>query len=172
MQITGVSLPEFERITRMVSASYGDNLAVHPDAHALSPTGTRIRARVYVLNSRGAGARRSWSGRHMPAACWHAYRDVLTELFNLYPHAIVRTSLAIYRGRDGFHATYPQTGNANVGSQMCPVTMPELCGCSGEERYVRPASSNSIAGASEAIQQHNLRVSPDAMTWKPGDPTL
>jgi hypothetical protein len=42
---------------------------------------------------------------------------------------VIRTSLATYRGRDGFAETYPDTGLVNVGSAFERVTMPELCEC-------------------------------------------
>lgn len=127
MQVSGLTLGEFSRVVAMVSPTYSDNVIVHQDAH---DTGRqRFTGRLWVRSSRGPGARRSWSGRRMPAACWHAYRDVLGELFELYPHATVRTTLAVYRGKDGFHAAYPATAYHNVGSMMQPAFMPELCEC-------------------------------------------
>jgi hypothetical protein len=68
-------------------------------------------------------------GRRIPAACWHAYRDVLAALFDQCPAARVRTALAVYRGREGFERHYPATAYVNVGSQMQPAHMPELCDC-------------------------------------------
>jgi hypothetical protein len=126
MQVTGLSLCQFEAVTRGISAAtYGGNVAVHPDAHALSDN--RFIGRLHVLDSRGQGARRSWSGRRMPAACWHAYRDVLGAMFWVNPEATVRTSMAVYRGRDGFNDLYPGTAYKNIGSQMSPAYMPNLC---------------------------------------------
>jgi hypothetical protein len=88
-----------------------------------------VRGRVLPVTSRSEGARRSWTGRRVPAVCWHAYRDVLAALFEQRPEATVRTALAVYRGREGFEACYPETAYRNVGSQMQPAYMPELCDC-------------------------------------------
>jgi hypothetical protein len=125
MQVTGLSLTEFYRIVEKVSAeTYRGNVIVADDAHELS--GNRFVARLKVRDSHAYGARLSWTGRHMPAASWEAYRDVLTELFDRYPEARVRTVMATYRGKDGFEANYPDTAYVNIGSQMQPAYMPEL----------------------------------------------
>lgn len=129
MEIRGLTVGEFDSAVSKVSAQYGHNLITHPDSHDVSNTRPSCRARVWVGSSREAGARRSWSGRRLRAACWHAYRDVLTEVFNINPDAVVVTGLARYNGREGFESTYPGTAYTNIGSQMAPVTMPELCDC-------------------------------------------
>lgn len=140
MEIKGVTLDEFDDIVSMVSATmYHDNVIVDNSAHALS--GTRIRARLRTVISSikvdgeklsAPGARRSASDRYSVAACWHAYRDVLAELFRLYPDAVVRTGMAVYRGAVGFLADYPPTAYQNIGSMMSPRRMPDLCDCTDE----------------------------------------
>jgi hypothetical protein len=125
MLVTGLSLFDFRSIVGQVSAEhYEGNVIVHQDAHKLSET--RFRARLTVKDSRAHGARLSWSGRHIPAASWEAYRDVLAEVFERYPSARVRTAMATYAGKDGFEANYPATAYVNVGSQMQPAYMGEL----------------------------------------------
>jgi len=128
--VTGLTLADFTRITAEISDTvYDGNVIVHGDAHALS--GNRFRARLRVKNSYGQGARTSSSylRRHTPAACWHAYRDVLEAVFAEYPDARVQTSMATYKGRDGFRDKYSDTAYVNIGSQMYPACMPELCEC-------------------------------------------
>lgn len=129
MRISKVTEAEFRSVVARVSASYGENLIVHQDAHAYGNSG--CTARVAVTDSRGEGARTSASGRHGPYACWHAYRDVLALLFTEHPRAIVRTGLEIYRGAYGFMGNYPATGYRNIGSMMSPAYMPDLCDCDG-----------------------------------------
>jgi hypothetical protein len=126
MEIRGASLADFEAAVVKVSYEYGGNLTVHRDSYQ---RGRLVRARVAVVSSREPGARRSWSGRRIPAACWHAYRDVLAALFEQRPRATVRTALAVYRGREGFEQRYPDTAYQNIGSQMFPAYMPQLCDC-------------------------------------------
>jgi hypothetical protein len=131
MRISGLSLDDFTAITASVSDDcYAGNLAVSPDAHDDGSRKSRCTARLVAGDSRGAGTRTSWSGRHGPYVCWHAYRDVLAEVFRQYPDAVVRTGLAgVYRGAAGFRRDYPATADKNIGSQMAPAYMPDLCEC-------------------------------------------
>jgi hypothetical protein len=127
MELIGITLAQFETAIANVTASYGGNLEIHDDAKSVSSRSSR--GRVVVRDSRGPGARRSWSGRHGKWACWHAYRDVMLALFEQNPNARIRTSLAVYDGLDGFEATYPATAYKNIGSMVAPAYMPELCDC-------------------------------------------
>jgi hypothetical protein len=142
MLITGLSLDQFREIVNRISAStYDGNVIVEANAYELSPT--RFRARLRCNTGRGAGARTTRSGRHMPIACWHAYRDVLAAVFLDYPNARVQAGNSfsvVYRGAEDFAVKYPGTGRENIGSMMEPVTMPELCECEHEEAYteIRP----------------------------------
>lgn len=114
-----------EIIERVSREEYAGNLAP-VDAKPLGQNDYGFRGRVKALDSHAYGARTSWSGRHGPWASWEAYRDVLTAIFEEWPHASVRTSLAHYKGREGFEDKYPRTAYYNVGSVVSPVTMPEL----------------------------------------------
>lgn len=136
MQITGVSPEQFTQIVaRVGAAKYQHNLAAEITS-IQSPK--RFRARIVPYES-GAkflpvgqpacGARLSWNGQRIKAACWHAFRDVLMQLFTEFPEARVYTSMAKYKGMDGFLANYPPTGHQNIGSMASPVTMPQLCDC-------------------------------------------
>ena len=88
--------------------------------------GSRNRFVLRVSNSRAYGARKSWSGRHIKAASWEAHRDFMAAIFARDPNARLQTGMAVYRGYHGFMREYPATGDRNIGSQMCPCTMPEL----------------------------------------------
>jgi hypothetical protein len=127
VDIRGLSLEDFQAIVAYVSKDgYDGNIVVERHAHG---TDRRLAARLWATDGHGPGARTSWSGRHGHAACWHAYRDVLAELFERFPTARVRTALAVYRGQEGFERDYPATAYINIGSQMQPASMPELCDC-------------------------------------------
>lgn len=130
MELIGITIEEFKSAVAAASENYGGNLVIHDDAKAIS--GKSSRGRVTVLDSRGWGARRSWSGRHGKWACWHAYRDVMEEIFNINSDARLRTSLAVYDGLDGFRENYPATAYKNIGSMMQPAYMPQLCDCRDE----------------------------------------
>jgi hypothetical protein len=127
VDIRGLSLEDLKAIVAYVSkGDYDGNIAVERHGHG---HGKHLAARLWATDGYGPGARTSWTGRHAHAVCWHAYRDVLAELFERFPKARVRTALAVYRGLEGFERDYPTTAYRNVGSQMQPAYMPELCDC-------------------------------------------
>lgn len=126
---------QFATAVRHVSHTrYEGNVTLAYSPEALNKRGDRIRARLAVASSRASGARRSWNGRRMPCACWHAYRDVMYAVYAINPEATIRTGMAVYRGLDGFERDYPGTGSQNIGSVFSPAFMPELCECSGDTR--------------------------------------
>lgn len=150
MYISGVTLEEFTKITADVSAKrYEGNLIVHRDSDDLHGVRRpRIKARLGVVDSGyglygssvnkcAPGARRSsqqssnpeGKPRRLCVACWHTYRDVLTELFDRHPDALVRTALAVYRGKDDFEDKFEETGWGNCGSLYRPVYLKETCEC-------------------------------------------
>lgn len=148
MQITGISTSEFTEIVNLVSRDcYEGNLTINDITDLGGVRRPRIRASLRTREGKGAdkftsapGARKSWSGRRMPAACWHTFRDVLNVSFERHPDAIVRTSMAVYKGHKGFLAEYPETAYKNIGSQFQPAYMTELCECAGDdtEAYSEP----------------------------------
>jgi hypothetical protein len=109
--------------------NYGGNIRIHPDAYEGGFRKPVVTGRIDVHDSRGKGARTTWQGRRGPYACWHAYRDVLTELFDIVPDAKVTTTMAVYDGRRGFEREYPATADRNIGSAIDPGYMPDLCEC-------------------------------------------
>ena len=125
MRMARVRPDQFARAVANVAPRYGGNLAVHPDAH---PVGSATVGRVYAPDSKGPGARRSYSGRRGPWACWHAYRDVLRELFTISPDATITTTMARYTAAN-FETTYPATAYRNIGSRTSPAYMDEMCDC-------------------------------------------
>jgi hypothetical protein len=141
MQITGITKGQFEAaVAKAAATHYNDNL--RPEFGTEYST-TRFRARVLpkqtgnqmglATEELAPGQRRSANVmggmRRVNAVCWHAYRDVLIEVFNINPNAKVRTGMAKYLGRESFYELFPETGRVNIGSMMYPVTMPECCDC-------------------------------------------
>lgn len=134
MKIYGLAEIDFLEVVAVVSSrSYGGNVIVAEARDLSNSKGGRCQARLRVKLSTGSGSRTSASGRTGPYACWHAYRDVLHEVFTRYPEARVQTGLAEYRGMAGFLADYPATANKNIGSEGQPAYMPDLC--NGCDRY-------------------------------------
>lgn len=171
MLLKGVSLDSYKGCVSMVSRQlYAGNVIVNPDASDLQSRTVKdeagewflrcdCRARLAVTDSRGHGSRTSASGRHGRYACWHAYRDVLAEVFRRWPGAEVTAGhgwRVTYRGRAGFEELFPETGHVNIGSQVSPVTMPELCECPAELYPAIPSMAvreASTPGLTEEQQQ-------------------
>lgn len=91
--------------------------------------GNFLNFTLTVRNSRELGGRISHSGRRIAAACWHAHRDVMREIFDRAPDAILVTALARYEGRDDFERKYRATGEQNIGSMVQPMSMINACDC-------------------------------------------
>jgi hypothetical protein len=131
MNIAHVPFDAFVNIVDAVSRQrYSGNITVHREARDLHGRRyPRIHARLSVKSSRDLGARRSPTGRRVAAPCWHAYRDILTEVFRQYPSAVVRTAMARYDGQAGFLANYPATGDRNIGYMSNYCAAAEACDC-------------------------------------------
>jgi len=113
-------------VSEVSNRLYDGNVVPIVSSEHIGPRSKSVRSVLRVEDSRGEGARRSWSGRRTVSACWHAHRDVYRELFHRFPAATITTAMAHYTAQN-FEDTYPETGWRNVGSIMSPVTMPELC---------------------------------------------
>lgn len=124
-----IYLYEVEEIIYRVSREHYDGNVITDRQSARQLSSRSVNLRLKVSSSRDVGARRSWSGRRMPAACWHAYRDVIRAILTAHPTATIRTGMAVYKGLEGFEETYPDTAYKNIGSIMQPAYMPNLCEC-------------------------------------------
>ena len=117
------------------AANTAHGYALHAEiASVTNKAGTSFNARIVPDSSRVHGARRSaptpWNnGRAVKAACWHAHRDVLAALFDIAPEARVQSAFADYRGKADFREKFPLTAAPNVGSQIMPVRICDLCEC-------------------------------------------
>jgi hypothetical protein len=161
MQIKGIKADVFTAIVNHVSTNVYDG-NVCPDywrtgklPTPLNQAGTRYLARVVVKSSRGAGARRSASGRRMPVACWHVFRDVVRATLTAHPGVEFRTRLAHYTSVN-FETSYPATGQGNVGSMVDPVTLPELCDCPADHRVGDPPRGSILPRDLDLAQRTGL----------------
>jgi hypothetical protein len=143
MRLRGITLDDFRASVARVNAStsedgiaYSGNLAVHPDARQHGVRVPTVSGRLYVLDSRAPGARWAVSGRRMPAACWHAFRDVYRDLLQHHPDLVITTAMARYTS-ENFEDTFPSTADVNVGNMMQWVSMADLCNCEKDDEDKR-----------------------------------
>lgn len=112
----GVSDNEIlELLERAIDEFGGEVLINEPK---VSRTGVRFTLRC--VHSDSEHARRSASGRRTRSATWEVHRNVLRNLFTVYPFLTIVTGVITYKGSDHFERAHPGTYYHNVGSQICP----------------------------------------------------
>jgi hypothetical protein len=145
MIVSGISPVQFAQAVEKAGALYCDNLRPEIGREYVRQDGTcqRFNARVLLkhtgyqlglpVEDLAPGQKRSANvlggQRRVAAVCWHVYRDVLIEVFNINPDAKVKTAYAKYYGKQAFYDLFPDTGHRNIGSMMYPVTPVECCDC-------------------------------------------
>lgn len=153
-------------VKRVSEEKYGHNLVVDAgDLGTVRRPGTNFVLRVRL--SKGPGARRSGSGRRTVAACWHAHRDVMMDIFAAAPDARLTSALADYRGAADFAASFPATGHHNVGSMMEPAAIANCCECAEDVVDEPPAFYRSRFNIS--IPADVSAPGADSMRWTPED---
>jgi hypothetical protein len=139
MIITGISPLQFAAAVEKAGVLYADNLRTDItrvfSSNRLQAT-VKLKMTGYGMGlpteELAPGQKRSikWSGeRRVAAVCWHVYRDVLIEVFNINPDAKVRTQYAKYLGKESFYEEFPKTAHIDIGSPVMPVTPVECCDC-------------------------------------------
>ena len=124
MNIKPVTTAQMETALATVNQSYDGNVIFN---RFDTERNGKINFTLRVRDSKGPGARRSHTGRRIPAACWHVHRDFMTALFDLAPDAVLRSCRACYKGKAGFERDFPATGYANIGSMMQPLAYQDAC---------------------------------------------
>lgn len=126
--ITTATQDELNEALRIINkATYAGNIKIRDWKHLSSK---RIQFTITVVSSRGPGARRSWTGRRIAAACWHAHGDLFDALFKIRKDIVIWTDY----GWEGKMKITSEGGNwqdMNVGSLMDPAMMSESCECTG-----------------------------------------
>ena len=105
-----------QMVANVSNGLYGGNLTV--DARALPATrkGSACRFTLRVKDSYAEPARRAPSGRRINAVNWQAHKEVMQELFNLYPNATLVTALTTYTSKADFERRTADTANHDVGN--------------------------------------------------------
>jgi len=94
------------------------------------PIGRRLRFGITVADSAGLGARVSYSGRSIAAACWHAHGHLFDAIFRLAPDAVIKAQGRTITAEAGNWADWP------YGPAIAPVPFSTLCRC----RHGKPQS--------------------------------
>lgn len=125
MIIRGVSKQDLELALSVVNSHFYGNITMSK-CEPLTKNGLSWRVRLGVVSSHGSGARRSWSGRRVAAACWHAHG----HFFRALPDsARITTGFFMVNGRNETFGPNDEWVDGNVGSLFNPVLASELCEC-------------------------------------------
>lgn len=127
MKLWNVSLEQLQEALNQANRDYAGNLTFK----SIFPNGKHINFTLTVHSSRSPGARRGFRGQRIAAACWHAHRDVMHEIFDGVPDARLKSGMIDYRGRDDFESNHHGTGYRNIGSQLEPLSYQQACDCEG-----------------------------------------
>ena len=128
MFVWGVTPTQLAKIVRTVSAKlYKGNIIFKSGPEMVNTK--KMTFALTVKRSDQPGGRRSPSGRKVAAACWHAHRDIMQELFNQFPEARLKSMMADYRGKDEFEDNFPETAWVNIGSEAQPCYSGDACEC-------------------------------------------
>lgn len=121
MLIKGASWDEINAALFVANDSFEDNLRFKRCEFVGLTRDKREKYRVTltVEDSREAGARRSYEGHRIAAACWHAHGT----FFDALPEG---TEIQTFAGT--FHAGDPWI-DYSVGSDFRPAHASELCEC-------------------------------------------
>lgn len=89
---------------------------------------------ITVEKPRGPGARHGRPGGRVVGACWHAHGHLFEAILELEPDAVIHTGLL---GKRRITKDGGNWEDAQVGSQINPVMISELCGCGSEPDELR-----------------------------------
>ena len=127
MKIKGITEKTLRNIIDVVSLEmYDGNIKFKREPEQ---KGNFLHFTVTVNKAADPGGRRSHTGRRVAAACWHVHRDIMREIFDANPDAILVTAVVRYEGRDDFERKYRATGEQNIGSMAQPLYYINACDC-------------------------------------------
>ena len=125
-----------------VNEKYGGNVIWNRSPERV---GRRFRATLKVASSKGAGARRSHSGRRLASACWHAHGHFFEALFSIAPEAVVKSAGNMITRQSG------NWQDSNIGSMMQPLMYSRACDCGDGIRF-----EQKPAGEVRLVRQDSL----------------
>lgn len=120
--ITTASIRTLENALKVVNTQYGKNI-IFREIKQISKN--RVQFTLRTVKSRAPGSRISYSGRHIPAACWHVHGHFFEAVF------AIDTSARIKSGNRWITREAGNWEDRNIGSIMRPMYHSEACECGG-----------------------------------------
>lgn len=122
MKAKNTNPQQMEQALAKVNERYQGNIAFE----RFDPNCKSVVFTLKVKSSRNPGTRRSFQGRRMAKACWHAHGHFFEALLAINPQAVI-----ISKGGPGSKVD-KDSGNwsdCNIGSQMQPLMFSQACDC-------------------------------------------
>ena len=117
---TNATIRQLEIALIQVNKVYKNNI-IFKDIEQVSSKIVNFTLRV--KDSKGSGARRSYSGRRLVSACWHVHGNLFDCLIDM-DESIYIQSLGKRIDKDGGNWV-----DWNIGSKFCPVYISYCCDC-------------------------------------------
>ena len=117
---TTADIDTVEAALAVTNEKYEGNLCWNRDPER---KGKRIHFTLRVKDSKGAGHRRSFTGKRMPSACWHVHGDFFDAVWQLQSDAV------IWAGELRMEGPSDNWQDRNIGSQVQPLYFSEACDC-------------------------------------------
>lgn len=114
-----------EVVAKISRTKYHNNLKAHASTLP-SSSGYSARFVLKVKDNKTSPARKAVNGRVSNAANWESHREVLANIFDLYPYAIISTPTTTYHGKKDFEHRYHDTYHINMGSKSNPIPLGSL----------------------------------------------
>lgn len=139
MLIRNVSLTDLEMALGDTNDAFENNVIWN---RSPEPVGKGFRLTLRVKDSKGAGARRSHTGRRLVSACWHVHGT----FFDALPEkAVIRTSDSITHPNDEWQ-------DRNIGSMFQPLMHSDACECGHTVHF------SKVEMVGDALKTLNVRT--------------
>jgi len=112
-----------EEVLKKALAYVNEKFSGNVVVTSIKTEGKWYRVRLSVKDSKGPGARRGFTGRRIPRACWHVHGHFLDKIFELDPAAVVYTLGKKYEADNW------KWEDRNIGSITQPLYFSEACYC-------------------------------------------
>ena len=129
MQIYGLSATGVRAALKIAGRKhFDDNLCFNRQPEEFGVRVKGVNCTIRVHNSRKPGARRSYTGRRLTAACFHAHEQFYREAFALGATRI-KSTIADWRSVGDMEKDLDRLAAANIGSMMQPLCHADACEC-------------------------------------------
>jgi hypothetical protein len=152
MQIRNTTETELIRALELTNKDFKGNI----DFNRLDKAGkTTFTVTLRTKDSHKIGSKISYSGRHIPSACWHSHGVFFDALLSINSKVvIVALGEKIYKNSKG--ETIGNWVDRNIGSIMNPLSFSHACDCGMSNKKIFNAHIGSWHLTEKEIEDRDL----------------